>query len=188
MTTRLAVLTAFALIAAAGTLLGSGKRKSQSTAAGPAVAVSTTTAAAPAARVRRGILFYSDLGPEEIDVSSYPDDQRRNYAVFVWACSRCHGLARSINAPYVSRGWWEFYMTNMRLRGRVAGRPFSREETKAVLDFLDYDSRVRKVEKAAAFEKAAAELKRRFAAYVDQRMGDLQKESPRRLLPSEPPR
>lgn len=134
-------------------------------------------------RASRDVLFYSDLGPETIDVSAYPAQQRENYAVYARACSRCHGLARSINAPYVARGWWEFYMTNMRLRGNLAGRPFSKEETKAVLDFLDYDSRVRKVEHAADFEKSTRELKRRFDEYVDKRMSDLQKSKQPRLLP-----
>ena len=70
-------------------------------------------------------------------------------------------------------------MAGMRARGRLSGRPFSRADVKAVLDFLDYDSRARKVENAAAFEKSAAELKRRFDAYVAQRMSDLQKKLPR---------
>lgn len=131
----------------------------------------------------RDVLFYSDLGPGTIDVSAYPSQQRDNYAVYARACSRCHGLARSINAPYVARGWWEFYMTNMRLRGSLAGRPFSKEETKAVLDFLDYDSRVRKIEHAADFDKSTRELKRRFDEYVDKRMSDLQKTKQPRLLP-----
>lgn len=143
------------------------------------VSVSTTTVAAPAKAQRRNILFYSDLGPDEIDVSAYPSEQRRNYAVYARACSRCHGLARSINAPFVARGWWEFYMTGMRMRGSVSGRPFSREEIKSVLDFLDYDARVRKVEHAADFEKSTQELKRRFNAYVDQRMSDMQKKMPK---------
>jgi hypothetical protein len=135
------------------------------------------------AEERRGILYYSDLGPDRIDVSAYPLQKRRNYAVYARACARCHGLARSINAPYTSRGWWEFYMTGMRVRGTVTRRPFSREEIKDVLDFLDYDSRVRKVENAKAFEAATAELQKQFADYVDQRMSDLQNEPQPRLLP-----
>ena len=145
--------------------------------------VAAVMAVFAAERSARDVLFYSDLGPETIDVSAYPSQQRENYAVYARACSRCHSLARSINAPYVARGWWEFYMTNMRLRGSLAGRPFSKEETKAVLDFLDYDSRVRKVEHAADFEKSTGELKRRFDEYVDKRMGDLQKSKQPRLLP-----
>jgi hypothetical protein len=141
--------------------------------------VSTTTVSTLPAGEKEEVLFYSDLGPEQLDVSAYPAEQRQNYAVYARACSRCHGLARSLNAPYTSRGWWEFYMTGMRVRGRVAGRPFSREEIQAVLDFLEYDARVRKVENAAAFDKSTAELKRRFNAVVDQRMGEMQKKMPK---------
>ena len=166
---RRAVLTVLSLIVAAIACAVATELES----------VSTTTAPTSSVEPHKVVLFYSDLGPEQIDVSAYPSEQRRNYAVYARACSRCHGLARSINAPYASRGWWEFYMTGMRLRGRIAGRPFSREETKAVLDFLEYDSRARKVENAAEFEKSAAELKRRFDAYIDRRMSDLQKNMPK---------
>jgi hypothetical protein len=141
--------------------------------------VSTAPASAPAPQERRDVVFYSDLGPDQIDVSGYPAPQRAGYAVYARACSRCHSLARSINAPYTSRGWWEFYMSGMRMRGRAAGRPFSREEAKSVLDFLDYDSRVRKVEHASEFEKSAKELKRRFDDFVDERMKRLQKSMPK---------
>ncbi|MFI5345583.1 MAG: hypothetical protein ACHQ51_04335 [Elusimicrobiota bacterium] len=149
-----------------------------------AVADAPASSTAAAAGAPRGdVMFYSDLGPETIDVSAYPSEQRQNYAVYARACARCHGLARSINAPYTSRGWWEFYMTGMRVRGHVAGRPFTREEVKTILDFLDYDSRVRKVGKAAEFEKSTDELKRRFNEYVDRRMNDLQSKPQPRLLP-----
>jgi hypothetical protein len=173
MGTNRAVLPLFALIAAVGVCAIAGEHES----------VSTTTVSVHSIQERQDVLFYSDLGPNQIDVSTYPSEQRQNYAVYARACSRCHGLARSINAPYTSRGWWEFYMTGMRMRGRVAGRPFSREEIKAVLDFLEYDSRVRKVEHAAAFDKSTEELKRRFDAVVDQRMSDLQNKPQPRLLP-----
>jgi mono/diheme cytochrome c family protein len=162
MSARLAVLPFLALIAAAG--------------------------ARSSAAERRDALYYSDLGPEQIDVSAYPERTRKNYAVYARACSRCHGLARSINAPFTSRGWWEFYMTGMRLRGRASGRPLSRDEVEAVLDFLEYDSRVRKVEQAAAFQKSTDDLKRRFAELVDRRMSELQNEPQPRLLPNERPR
>lgn len=144
---------------------------------------SRAVAAEPSPKDGSPILFYSDLGPDRIDVSTYPSQQRRNYAVYAQACSRCHGLARSINAPFTSRGWWEFYMTGMRLRGHMVGRPFSPEEIKAVLDFLEYDSRARKVENADSFGKSTTELKRRFDEYVARRMSELQQEPQPRLLP-----
>jgi hypothetical protein len=126
----------------------------------------------------RTALFYSDLGAETIDVSSYPQEQRENYAVYARACSRCHTLARSINAPLASRGWWEFYVLGMRLRSDRADRPLSKEEVKAVLDFLEYDSRARKVERADEFAKRTDELKRRFDAVVAGRLRAMQEKNP----------
>ena len=171
MTAKHAVLPILALIVAAAVFAVADKQQ----------VVSTTTVSAAPVQERRGIKYYSDLGPDRIDVSAYPAQQRENYAVYARACSRCHTLARSINAPYTSRGWWEFYMTGMRMRGRVAGRPFSRQESKAVLDFLDYDARVRKVEHASDFDKSTKELRRRFDEYVDQRMSELQKNMPKNV-------
>ncbi|MDX6771192.1 MAG: cytochrome c [Elusimicrobiota bacterium] len=120
-------------------------------------------------------VYYSDLGPEEVDVSTYPLMQRRNYRVYAAACSRCHGLARSINSPLVSRTWWEFYVMSMRARGSLAGRPLSKEEVKAVLDFLEYDGQERKAKGAHDFEHLTTELKRRYEALLDERMSRLQK-------------
>ncbi|MFI5360919.1 MAG: hypothetical protein ACHQ49_03020 [Elusimicrobiota bacterium] len=174
MMTRAGVLPLVALAVSAGTSALAGASEPPKVSSAPASAQSPE------------FMYYSDLGPDEIDVSAYPGRQRLNYAVYVRACSRCHGLARSINAPYASRGWWEFYMTSMRMRGLVEGRPFSKEEVKSVLDFLEYDSLVRKIRRAPAFEKSTEELKRRFEAEVDRRMSDLQNKPQPLLLPSPP--
>lgn len=120
-------------------------------------------------------LYDSDLGPETVDVSSYPMQQRYNYRVYASACSRCHGLARSINSPLASRTWWEFYVASMRARGSLSGRPISAQERRAVLDFLEYDGRERKQRRAEEFERLRAELRRRFDALMDERMERLQR-------------
>lgn len=129
-------------------------------------------------------LYYSDMGPDAVDVSAYPAQQRHDYAIFAAACARCHTLARSINAPLVARGWWEFYMLGMRMRSSRAGRPLSPDETKAILDFLEYDSRVRKVENARDFDALTEELKSRFDASVAERLKRLQKRNERTLSPA----
>ena len=127
-------------------------------------------------------MYYSDIGPDSVDVSAYPAQQRYQYAIYARTCSRCHTLARSINAPLVGRGWWEFYMLGMRMRSRREGRPLTPDETKSILDFLEYDSRVRKVEGARRFDALTEELKRRFDVSVSERLRQLQKKNPR-LLP-----
>lgn len=147
-----------------------------------AVAVEKKASPPPAAAQNREVLFYSDLGPDSVDVASYPEQQRKNYSVYALACSRCHSLARSINAPYTTRGWWDFYMEGMRLRAKISDRPFAPEETRAILDFLDYDSRARKVDNAAAFAKSTEELKKRFDVVIERRMKELQNDKQPRIL------
>lgn len=137
----------------------------------------------PSGEPRPAALFYSDLGPDTIDVSGYPPEQRRNYAAYARACSRCHTLARSINAPYVTRGWWEFYAARMSVRAKFQGDPLTKEELRAAVDFLEYDSNARKVARAPEFEALKAELKARFDKILDERVQRLQSEPQPRLNP-----
>lgn len=130
---------------------------------------------------RKAALFHSDLGPDAVDVSSYPAARRRDYEVYVRACSRCHTLARSINAPYVNRAWWEFYIARMRVRAGFHGERLDAKEIKAVLDFLTHDDRVRKLDRPAQFETEQRELRRRFEAALDERMERLQQQPLPRL-------
>lgn len=144
--------------------------------ADPAAAPSAAVAPPEAPPERRAAaLFYSDLGPDTVDLAAYPEEKKREYEVYARVCSRCHTLARSVNAPFVDRSWWEFYLASMRVRAYFHAEPLSRQETQAVLDFLEYDSNERKVERAAEFEARTAELKRRFEVALDERMEKLQR-------------
>lgn len=163
---------------------------------GPDAPRSALEPAAPGpARVRRTILlpetpperlagarYYSDLGPEELDVSGYPAQQRLNYRVYADACSRCHTLARANFAPIASRAWWEFYVMSMRVRASVSTAPLTRDEVAAALDFLEHDGRARKRGDARVFEAQTEELRRRFDALVRERLERLQKDPQPRLL------
>lgn len=113
-------------------------------------------------------LYYSDLGPEEIDVSGYSTQQKYNYEIFRRECSACHTLARAVNSPTQSRAYWHFHLARMSLHSRVnrAG-PLPKEDLKHVLDFLEYDSRIRKVEHRKDFEERTEELKRRFDSALE---------------------
>jgi hypothetical protein len=162
-----ALLTTVAMAAAAGMLWSAAREPDLPAAARVKVPQ------APAER-RKAALFYSDLGPDAVDVSKYPAARRRDYRVYVRVCSRCHTLARSINAPYVSRGWWEFYITNMRMRSGRRGESLDARDAAAVLDFLEYDSNERKVARAAEFDAIRLELKRRFEAALDERVKELE--------------
>ena len=152
--------------------------------------VSTPPSAAPAQvqipaspdERRKAALFYSDLGLNTVDVSAYPAARKNDYVVYTRVCSRCHSLARSINAPYVNQAWWEFYIARMRVRAHFHGDPLTKEEIQSVLDFLEYDSNERKVAHAAQFEATKAELKRRFEALLDERIQQLQNQPEPRLV------
>lgn len=108
--------------------------------------------------------FYYDLGPDRLDVSRYPKAQQENYAVFARVCAQCHTLARPINAPIVSRGSWARFIKRMHGRTEMtSGASITPAESKKVLDFLVYDSRVRKVEGRKDFVAETARLKTLFA-------------------------
>jgi hypothetical protein len=113
-------------------------------------------------------LYYADLGPETIDVSSYTAQQRYNYRIFERECSRCHTLARAINSPTESRLYWKFHLTRMSLHSRFdrQGR-IPPAETKALLDFLEYDAKIRKVQDRKRFDEQTEELKRRFEPILE---------------------
>lgn len=114
--------------------------------------------------------FASDLGPDALDVSGYPAQQRYNYEVYARACSRCHTLARAVNAPPAGRTWWRFYVMSMRVRADISRQIISGADRKAVLDFIDYDEKQRK--SCLEFERFYAELDRRFEGVMDKRVED----------------
>jgi hypothetical protein len=132
-------------------------------------------------------LYYTDLGPDSIDVSDYPAQQKYNYEIFQRQCGRCHTLARAVSSPIQSRAYWHFHMIRMSLHSR-----FNREgkippaEMKAMLDFLDYDTRVRKVQDKKRFDDRTEELKRRFEPTLKRLLEHMQKSPQPRLIPSAP--
>ncbi|MFI5360920.1 MAG: hypothetical protein ACHQ49_03025 [Elusimicrobiota bacterium] len=108
-------------------------------------------------------LYYADLGPDAIDVAGYPAQQRFNYALFERECSRCHTLARAVNSPVESRLYWRFHLARMSLHSRYRRLgPIKAADSRALLDFLEYDAQVRKVRDKKAFDAQTEELKRRF--------------------------
>ena len=107
--------------------------------------------------------FYYDLGPKEIDVSGYPKDKQASYLVFKKTCSQCHTLARPINAPVASAKDWQRYILRMYERTKSRpGKVITKDDEKAVLDFLTYDSNVRKLRHKKDFDFQTARLKAMF--------------------------
>jgi len=108
---------------------------------------------------QRAARFSYDLGPDEVDVASYPKAQQENYQVFAKTCSQCHPLARAINSPLVSREDWRRFIKRMYAKTKTrSGAEISNQAAKAAIEFLAYDSRIRKVKGKAAFEARARAL------------------------------
>lgn len=77
-----------------------------------------------------------DSGPGRIDVSGYPEPQRRNYELFSVKCAKCHPLARPINSRFTSAEWKRYIK-------RMIRRPNSginEEQAASVYEFLSYYS------------------------------------------------
>jgi hypothetical protein len=108
--------------------------------------------------------FPFDLGADSIDVTGYPKAQQENYAVFSSVCSRCHTLARPINSPFSTRADWRRFIERMHVRSKIqSDKTFTKEQAKTVVDFLAYDSQIRKIQKKAAFDAETERLKKLFA-------------------------
>lgn len=130
--------------------------------------------------------FAYDLGPDTIDVSSYPDDKKKAYEVVKANCSRCHTLARPINAPHADAKTWKRYARRMHLKGKGTAKGVAEADLKTIVDFLAYDGQVRKQDKKGAFQAQAAELERLFAEVKKARELRQQKEGREKARESAP--
>lgn len=77
-----------------------------------------------------------DFGPGSIDVTRYPADQQKNYEVYSAKCSKCHPLARSVNARFSAQEW-KRYMKRM-IRRPNSG--INEEQAGGIYEFLKYYS------------------------------------------------
>lgn len=99
-------------------------------------------------------VFEADKGPDKIDVSQYPKEQRKNYSVFSEKCSKCHTLARPINSDFALPEEWTAYVEKMRRKKRSG---IDAASQKAITSFLIYDSALRKKDLIAEKEKLKKE-------------------------------
>ena len=70
---------------------------------------------------------------DRLDVSKYSPELQRDYAVFARRCSRCHTLARPLNAHITDPQHWVRYVTRMR---RNPSSGINREDAARILNFL----------------------------------------------------
>jgi hypothetical protein len=72
---------------------------------------------------------------DTVDVSGYPPEIQEAYRVFSIRCSRCHTLARPLNARIEGSEHWVRYVTRMR---RQPGSGIDASNAQIILRFLLY--------------------------------------------------
>jgi hypothetical protein len=70
-----------------------------------------------------------------IDEARIPMEIRADYAIFAVNCSKCHGLARALNAPIRDVDHWNRYVARM---ARTPGSGISPRESPRILRFLHW--------------------------------------------------
>jgi hypothetical protein len=73
-----------------------------------------------------------------VPVDNIPADVQADYEVFATNCSKCHALARALNAPVTDVKHWDLYVARMM---RTAGSSISPEEAPRILRFLYWYTR-----------------------------------------------
>lgn len=91
-----------------------------------------------------------DIGPDTVDISSYPPDIQSYFGVFKEKCGNCHTLARPLNAPYATPEEWNTYVNKMM---RKPGAAINKGQAKQIFQFLAYDSKTRKLSDPDAWER-----------------------------------
>ncbi|MBI2915718.1 MAG: hypothetical protein HYY07_02535 [Elusimicrobia bacterium] len=113
--------------------------------------------------------FPYDLGPATVDVSSYPKEIQTNYRIFLAVCSSCHSSARPLNAPYLSAEDWKRYVRRMHVKISNKGYFLEPKQEKQIVDFLVYDSKVRKIDQKDQFQAQQSKLDSLFEEVVQER-------------------
>lgn len=108
--------------------------------------------------------FYYDLGPATVEVSGYPARQQENYRVFLAVCGACHTAARPLNAPYAEADVWKRYVHRMHVKMNGRGIELAGQDEERIVEFLGYDSKLRKADKRQEFEAQQKALKDLFDA------------------------
>jgi len=145
-------------------------------------------------------MFAGDLGPAEVDVSSYPKPIQEGYQVFQRKCSVCHTPARALNSPFVElseverrravkaqpaleadpriwkmeEGIWKRYVKRMASK---SGGAITTSEAVQIWAFLVYDGKARKIGDRAAEWRAhrvrlLQDFRRVAPARYQERYGD----------------
>lgn len=94
-----------------------------------------------------GTVFACGPRTEGLDTSKLPDDMKSEYQLFAVRCSKCHSLARALNAGITDDQQWIDYVNRMR---RQPGSGISYDDQAHILRFLKWyaaETRRQKAEK-----------------------------------------
>jgi hypothetical protein len=83
---------------------------------------------------------------DALDVSGYPEDLQEAYKVFAVRCSRCHTLARPLNAHITDPAHWVRYVARMRLNPASG---INAKNGEVIIRFLQYYTQQREQERRA---------------------------------------
>lgn len=89
---------------------------------------------------------------EGLDPSKLPENIRGDYEVFARRCSKCHTLARPLNAGITDDQQWVMYVNRMR---RQPGSGISYDDQVQILRFLKWYAAEQRREKAGGAPDAA---------------------------------
>jgi hypothetical protein len=83
-----------------------------------------------------------EAGPATIDVSAYPKAGQDSYPLFTEKCAQCHHLNHTINSDHHALpDEWESIVNRM---WRKPGSNINKKQAEQIVEFLTYDSSVRK--------------------------------------------
>jgi hypothetical protein len=83
-----------------------------------------------------------EAGPARIDVSAYPKAGQDSYPLFTEKCAQCHHLNHTINSDHHALpDEWESIVNRM---WHKPGSNINKKQAEQIVEFLTYDSSVRK--------------------------------------------
>ena len=138
--------------------------------------------------------YANDLGPDKVDVSSYPKDIQEGYKALTVKCAKCHSAARPLNSQFVEtagkdeaerkkslealkksdpdlfkdKAVWQvedgIWQRYVKRMMAKPGCDISKDEGKKIWQFIAHDSRERKLKKKAEWAAARQKMLADFKA------------------------
>jgi hypothetical protein len=97
--------------------------------------------------------FLAGCAATRVEVETLPPELRGSYAIFETRCSKCHSIARPLNARIDDMGHWRRYVARMR---RMPGSGINPEDAVQILRFLEYYTHVVRGVRAQEDQEATA--------------------------------